>query len=114
MSSKQLNKMKQGEIWWVELSNSSTDSVGHEQAKKRPCITVVNNTHIEMTTIIPLTTKLSITSYPDTYYLKKSTQNGLKYDSIALIFQIRSLSYKRYQHKAGIISKKNLENIKNY
>lgn len=34
MNSKQLEKMKPGEIWWVELSISSTDSVGHETKKK--------------------------------------------------------------------------------
>jgi len=113
MSYAQLAKIKAGEIWWIQLSISSTDFIGHEQANKRPCITIVNNPHIEMTTIIPLTSKLKTNNLPDTYFLKKTFQNGLKDDSIALIFQIRSLSYGRYQNKAGVISIKDLGNLKN-
>lgn len=113
MSYTRLEKIKAGEIWWVDLSITSTDSVGHEQAKKRPCITIVNNPNIEMTTLIPLTSNLKTSKLPDTYFLSRSSQNGLKNDSIALIFQIRSLSYERYQDKAGVISKKDLENVRN-
>ena len=112
MSSKLLEKMKPGEVWWVELSISSTDSIGHEQGKIRPCVIIVNNPHIQMTTIIPLTSKLRAKDFPDTYLLKKNSQNGLKNDSIALIFQLRSLSYERYQDKTGVVDHKDLANIK--
>ncbi|MFX1470851.1 MAG: type II toxin-antitoxin system PemK/MazF family toxin [Promethearchaeota archaeon] len=113
MPSKQLIKLKPGEIWWVELSISATDSIGHETKKKRPCIIIVNNPQIQMTTIIPLTSNLSAKNLPDTYLLKRDSQNGLKSDSIALVFQLRSLSYKRYEDKTGIINNTDLKNIKN-
>ena len=112
MTSKLLGKMKPGEVWWVELSITSTDSIGHEQGKLRPCIILVNNPHIQMTTIIPLTSSLKAKDFPDTYLLKMNSKNGLKNDSIALIFQLRSLSYKRYQGKNGVVDHKDLANIK--
>ena len=65
MSLECLKKIKSGEIWEVRLSISSTDTVGHEQSKDRPCIVIVNNPHIGMTTIIPLTSKLKTQHYPE-------------------------------------------------
>ncbi|MFW9970465.1 MAG: type II toxin-antitoxin system PemK/MazF family toxin [Candidatus Odinarchaeota archaeon] len=108
-----LDKMQPGEIWWVELSISSTDSVGHETKKKRPCIIIVNNPQIHMTTVIPLTSNLNAINIPDTYLIRKNSKNGLKQDSIALIFQLRSLSYNRYENQTGIISDTDLKYIKN-
>ena len=65
-----------------------------------------------MTTIIPLTSSLKAKDFPDTYFLKMNSKNGLKNDSTALIFQLRSVSYKRYQNKIGVVDHKDLVNIK--
>jgi len=101
MSTEHLKKIESGEIGEVRLSISSTDIVGHEQSKDRPCIVIVNNTHISMTTIIPLTSKLKMENYPDTCLIKRDRENKLKNDSVALIFHIRSLSYERFLQYIG-------------
>lgn len=112
MSTERLRKINAGEIWEVRLSISSTDTIGHEQSKDRPCIVIVNNSHIKMTTIIPLTSKLKTRHYPDTYLIKKGSVNKLKNDSIALIFHIRSLSYERFLHYIGKLNINDLKTIK--
>ena len=43
MSTEHLKKIKSGEIWEVRLSISSTDIVGHEQSKDRPCIVIYHD-----------------------------------------------------------------------
>jgi len=112
MSTEHFKKIKSGEIWEVRLSISSTDTVGHEQSKDRPCIVIVNNPHISMTTIIPLTSKLKTKNYPDTCLIKRGRENKLKNDSVALIFHIRSLSYERFLHYIGKLSVDDLKTIK--
>ena len=112
MSTEYFKKIKSGEIWEVRLSISSTDTVGHEQSKDRPCIVIVNNPHISMTTIIPLTSNLKTESYPDTCLIKRGRENKLKNDSVALLFHIRSLSYERFLHYIGKLSVDKLKKIK--
>ncbi|MBA7592259.1 hypothetical protein ES708_34437 [subsurface metagenome] len=112
MMTQHLKKIKSGEIWEVRLSISSADTVGHEQSKDRPCIVIVNNPHISMTTLIPLTSKLKTQHYPDTCLIKKGKDNKLKHDSVALIFHLRSLSYKRFLHYIGKINVNDLKTIK--
>ena len=112
MLTESLKKIKSGEIWKVRLSISSTDIVGHEQSKDRPCIVIVNNPHISMTTIIPLTSKLKMENYPDTCLIKRDRENKLKNDSVALIFHIRSLSYERFLQYIGKLKINDLMTIK--
>ena len=112
MSTEQLKKIKSGEIWEVRLSISSTDTVGHEQSKDRPCIVIVNNQHISMTTIIPITSNLKTEHYPDTLKIRKNMENKLKSDSVALIFHVRSLSYKRFLKYIGKLNTISLITIK--
>ncbi|MBD3214088.1 MAG: type II toxin-antitoxin system PemK/MazF family toxin [Candidatus Lokiarchaeota archaeon] len=106
------SKLKEGQIWWVQLSYSKSDSVGHEQSNKRPCLIIKNNKFARLTTIIPLTAHIAASRFPYTYLIKKTKINNLTYDSIALIFQIRSLSYKRFQTQIGMIDKEDLNRIK--
>ena len=112
MLTEYLKKIKTGEIWDVRLSISSTDTVGHEQSKDHPCVVIVNNTHISMTTIIPLTSKLKMENYPDTYMIKRDRENKLKHDSVALIFHLRSLSYERFLQYIGKLKINDLMTIK--
>jgi len=104
-------KMDRGNIWLVELTKTPSDIVGHEEGKTRPCLIIVNNQEVRMTTIIPLTGNLSANRFPHTYTLKSSSKNGLNTDSVALIFQIRSLSHKRFITYRGEINKKDLDRI---
>lgn len=104
-------KKERGNIWLIELTKNPSDIVGHEEGKTRPCLIIVNNQKVSMTTIIPLTGNLSAKRFPHTYTLKKSSKNGLTTDSIALIFQIRSLSYERFITHKGEIDKQDLNRV---
>jgi mRNA-degrading endonuclease toxin of MazEF toxin-antitoxin module len=112
MTMKQLKNVIPGEIWIVKLSIKTEDAIGHETQKTRPCLTIANHTEGKMITIIPLQSNLNVLNIPYTYMIKKNQQNRLKNDSVAVIFQIRSLDYKRFQNKVGIITKTNLAKIK--
>ncbi len=103
--------IERGKIWLIELTKNPSDIVGHEEGKTRPCVIIVNNQNVRMTTIIPLTGKLNANRFPHTYTLKKSSKNGLNTDSVALIFQIRSLSHKRFITFKGEIDRKDLDRI---
>ncbi len=105
-------KLKKGQIWWVQLSYSSSDTVGHEQAHKRPCIILKTNKHVKLNTILPLTSNKNASRFPYTYIIKKTRANKLDTDSVALIFPIRTLSYKRFENFIGYISREELERIK--
>jgi mRNA-degrading endonuclease toxin of MazEF toxin-antitoxin module len=104
-------KMDRGNIWLVELTKTPSDIVGHEEGKTRPCLIIVNNQKVRMTTIIPLTGNLNANRFTHTYTVIKSSKNGLTADSIALIFQIRSLSYERYITHKGKIGQQDLSRI---
>ena len=104
-------KRDRGNIWLVELTKTPDDTIGHEQDLTRPCLVIANLPNIKMTTIIPLTSKLHANKLPHTYLVKKNTKNGLTTDSIALIFQIRSLSYERFITYKGEIDKQDLNRI---
>ena len=102
------------DLWIVDLTVKTFEKgpVGHEQGYRRPCLVMVYNKFAELCTVIPLTSQLSATHYPHTYLLKKTNNNGLTLDSVALIFQMRSLSKKRFLNKIGVIDKKDLTSIK--
>ena len=68
-------KKERGNIWLIELTKNPSDIVGHEEGKTRPCLIIVNNKKVRMTTIIPLTGNLSAKRFPHTYTLKKSSKN---------------------------------------
>jgi len=103
--------LERGKVWLVELTKTPSDIVGHEEGKTRPCLIIVNNPKVRMSTIIPLTGNLKANRFPHTYTLKKSSKNGLNTDSVALIFQIRSLSHKRFITYRGEINRKDLDRI---
>jgi mRNA interferase MazF len=109
MPTKNLQNIKPGELWWVELSDNT---VGHETQKTRPCLVLANSTEGKMITIIPLQSNLGSAKIPNTYLIKKNQKNKLKNDSVAIIFQIRSLDYSRFKIFIGNIDNKELNRIR--
>ena len=104
-------QIKSREIWDVELSYPG-DGVGHEEKYKHPCIIIKFNKFVDMATIIPLTSNVIVLKdFPYTYILNPNNSNGLTKKSIALIYQIRSLSKQRFVSKRGRIIRSNYENI---
>ena len=112
MPTKHFQNIKPGEIWIVELSIRADDTVGHETQKTRPCLVIANSPVAKMITVIPLQSNLDTSNLPYTHLIKKSQKNKLKYDSVAVIFQMRSLDLKRFRIFIGITDDKDLIKIK--
>ena len=104
-----MNIPKRGEIWQVRLS--STENVGHEQKNDRPCIVIVSNKEVSLSTVIPLTGDEHAIRLPHTHKIGATVQNGLSTDSIALIYQIKSLDHKRFLGRLGFLGKKDMKAI---
>ena len=100
------------ELWYVELSISPTDAIGHEQMKKRPCLVIKANPSVKLATIIPLTSQAKTLKFPYTIFIPKTDHNCLEIDSIGLVFQIRSLSFVRFRKFIGEIENEVFEKIK--
>lgn len=110
-----------GEIWFVDLP----DSIGREQTGPRPALVLAihaqGQTELSMVvpisstpgaTVVPLTSTLSATRFPNTYFIRRSTINGLTSDSIAMIFQLRSCSFIRFGDKLGNLEQSHINQIK--
>jgi len=91
---------RDGDIWQVDL----TDSRGHEQGSERPAIFIRCTKKLGLYTIIPLTSQTKVLKYPHTHEILQSSDNGLEKDSIAMIFQILTISSDRLIRKKGSIS----------
>lgn len=96
--------MKRGEVVWVDLGNPP-GGAGREQAGDRPGVVVsVGDADAgnPMVTLVPLTCRRSARRFPHTLdNIVPSSVNGLSCNSVALIFQIRSLDRKRVRNVVG-------------
>ena len=101
------------EIWEINLQMGSQSIVGHEQGASRPCVVMKVLPAIQMATIIPLTSKLKVLRYPYTLEILPTPQNGLSSTSIAMIFQIRSVSFPRFISQYGILENNEFIDIQN-
>ena len=102
-------KPKLKDIWQVDVTY--TDSQGHEQAGVRPCLIIKEFENTEMLLLIPLTGELSAEHLPFTTKIENNDVNGLDCDSIALVFQMKSISKSRLKYKRGRILKSNYDKI---
>jgi len=104
-------QIKSREIWEVELSYPG-EGVGHEEKFKHPCIIVKFNKFVDMATIIPLTSNIqALKEFPYTHIINPNNKNGLTKQSIAMVYQIRSLSKQRFIRNRGRVIKNNYEMI---
>jgi len=99
--------MKKGDVWIIEFP----DSDGSEQGGTRPCI-IIADTQTALILVIPLTSNLkSLETLPFTLKISKSNINGLNYDSVALIFQLRAVDKRRLTRKLGNLEFSYLDQI---
>ena len=101
--------MTQGEIWYADLEPVK----GSEQAGRRPVIIISGpsmNTALQIIIVCPLTTVIK--NIKGCVIIEKNTINNLKKDSEVLVLQIRTISKQRLTKKLGIITKDQLELIK--
>lgn len=93
--------IRRGDIWLCDLEGST----GSEQRGLRPVIIMQNdkgNTYSSVTSIIPLTSRHR--RFMPTHLKLDVTQDGVKYPSIALVEQIRSIDKSRLKKKLGTVS----------
>ncbi len=105
--------MKRGDVLWVDLGNPPGGS-GREQAGTRPAIAISGgdlDPNNPMLTLIPLTGSIKAIRFPHTVTIEPSTENGLKKDSIAMVFQTRSLDKRRVIQVAGHLEDEYLKQI---
>ncbi|MDR2854822.1 MAG: type II toxin-antitoxin system PemK/MazF family toxin [Methanomicrobiales archaeon] len=91
---------KDGDIWQIDL----TDSRGHEQGNERPAIFIRCSKNLGLHTVVPLTSKKNIFRYSHTHEIGKSNTCGLEKDSVAMIFQLLTISSDRLIRKRGCVS----------
>lgn len=91
--------MKKGDIYLIDLGSS----FGHEQHGLRPAI-LISQAVAGMIIVVPLTTNLEALRFSHTLPILSNSTNNLTQDSIALVFQIKSIDKKRIKKKIGFIS----------
>lgn len=102
-------KLIRGSIWLVNLD----PTVGHEQAKRRPCIVVsadaYNQNQAGLAIVMPITSRQR-----DLYWYVSLTppEGGLDKKSYIICDQIRTLSVQRFSLKMlGIVSDYTMQQI---
>jgi len=105
---RQTTSMQIGEIWLVQLA----DITGTETSGTRPVLVITLHSQTSLCTIIPLTSNPNASRFPNTYQISSSNINGLSVDSVAMIFQLRSLSFGRFLYKIGNLEQQHFARIK--
>lgn len=97
-----------GDIWRVRL----TDAEGHEQLGTRPVIVLAVHNQANQVMVTPFTGRLRAQRFPFTHRVGISRKNGLTQDSIALVYQTRTLTVQRFLSKLGEINADDFDAIK--
>jgi mRNA interferase MazF len=95
--------MPRGDVIYVDLPMPA-GGAGHEQSGNRPAVILQSNnspTNNPMMMIVPMTSKLTALRFPHTIEVTPSQQNGLRYPSVLLVFQLRAISKGRIQNTVG-------------
>ncbi len=74
---------------------------GHEQAGVRPVLALADITEKGMAIVIPVSKNLDMEGFVYGHSVSPTKENGLDLDSVALVFQIRSLDKNRFKHRIG-------------
>lgn len=101
--------MRNGELWLVNFE----PSIGDEIQKTRLAI-IVSDSEIgalQLSIVVPIT-EAGHGLRPWHVKVKRSPANGLKKDSVADCFQIKSISRKRFHKKIGTLSTKDMDDVK--
>lgn len=97
-----MKQINQGDIYMADLAPAK----GHEQTGLRPVLVLQNNIlnrNLNTVVIAPITSNLQAKGFMTTHFLEKR-KTRLKQDSLALLFQIRTLDKRRLKKEMGRIS----------
>jgi mRNA interferase MazF len=95
--------MAVGDIHWIEFPAAN----GHEQTGRRPAIVLQDDEYAgssPLVLVVPLTGAASVARFPGAVPVKATPTNGLRQDSVVLVFQIRAADRRRIREKIGAIS----------
>ena len=105
-----MKQINQGDIYLVNLNPVK----GHEQAGLRPALVLQNNIlnrNLNTVIIAPITSNLEAKGLMTTYFLPKK-KSKLKKDSVALLYQIRTIDKTRLKKEVGHIGKSDFMQIR--
>lgn len=94
--------MKPGEICWAELPFLD----GREQSGRRPCVILQDDGYaakLPTVLLIPVTSNKTAFRFAGSVKITASANNGLTLDSVALVFQLRSLDRRRIEDPIGAL-----------
>ncbi|MDR2716942.1 MAG: type II toxin-antitoxin system PemK/MazF family toxin [Treponema sp.] len=104
--------MTRGELWWADFGIP----FGSEPGYKRPVLIIqndfFNNSKINTTIVIPLTTNLILADAPGNILITKR-ESKLKKDSVITISQIEVIDRRRLIEKITKIDRTIIEKIEN-
>ena len=104
--------MMRGELWWVDLGLP----YGSEPAYKRPVLIIqndfFNNSKINTTVIVPLTTNSLYAEAPGNVFLYKD-ESRLSKDSVIVISQIKVIDKRRLIERISKINSAIMDEVEN-
>lgn len=103
-------EITQGDIFLADLNPVK----GHEQAGFRPVLVLQNNIlnlHLNTVVIAPITSSLQLEGFMTTFFLDNKNSK-LKKDSLALLFQIRTIDKSRLVKKIGELNQNNFSHLR--
>jgi mRNA-degrading endonuclease toxin of MazEF toxin-antitoxin module len=92
--------MKIGDLHWVELPARG----GQAQAGRRPAIILQQPVTLPTVLVIPLTSQQDALRFPATVFVEADKENGLRHDSVALVFQITAVDKRYLAERIGKVS----------
>ncbi|MDA8055737.1 MAG: type II toxin-antitoxin system PemK/MazF family toxin [Thermoplasmatales archaeon] len=104
-----ITSLETGDICFVNLD---TDTIANEQRGSRPCIIISKQEEVRIVVVVPLTRTMDVGRFSYTMQIKKSRLNGLDSDSVAMIFQVRSISTARVEKKVGTLEDHYFEDMR--
>lgn len=105
-------KIKRGDIFYVNLGD--TQGKSSVQTGIRPALIVSNDKCNEFSPILlvaPFTSKIKRTDLPIHIKLTKDKENGLEFNSVVLLEQLRAVDRTKILSKIGSICDSDLENV---
>lgn len=102
--------MIRGDIWWVDFG----EPLGSELGWRRPAVIVqsddFNNSNMNTTVVIPITTNLRLSDFPGNYYLSKE-ESKLSKDSVVVTPQITVIDKMRLMEHVSVLSDSSMNMI---
>jgi len=105
-----MTEIQQGQIYFADLDPIK----GHEQGGYRLVLILqknILNKHLSTVVIAPLTKNLKARGYLTTYFIPKNL-SGLSFNSVALLFQLRTIDKKRLKKFVSVLDKSTMAQVR--